>query len=467
MQTAEIEQWAQKEFGDARIGDPRWPRRAVQMAAQAARRPAGKITETFNNDAERQGAYGLLESEAVPHEALASAMFRACARRAAEESFVFVPVDGSSLSLTDRDGSKGFGPIGSRADGARGLKVMTAMMLSSTGVPIGVSGQTWWSRPEQRRHKNRDRLRPQDKEIGRWLEVIDTTRQVMAAHAPSVRCWFQLDREGDAWPVLTQAGLGDHWFTIRATHNRRVVMDGQHHPYLFSVLAELPVASTYSLHVDGGPHRIGRQANLEIRACRLTLQLRDKRTAKRFSMDVNVVDVRERGTTPAGEKPIRWTLYTNHPIDTVEDLRQVVDGYSTRWRIEELHRTWKSGTCRVEETQLRSAEAAIKWATMLLAVGVRVERIKYLSREQPDLPATDEFTPLEIRAAALLHFGEAARTHLPPNATPTIAQVTLWIAKIGGYTGRTSSGGPPGAVTITRGLQEVRTAAKALAAAGP
>jgi hypothetical protein len=132
-----------------------------------------------------------------------------------------------------------------------------------------------------------------------------------------------------------------------------------------------------------------------------------------------------------------------------------------RWRIEELHRTWKSGACQAEDSQLRSPGAVIKWATILIAVAVRIERIKQLAREQPDRPATDEFSPVEIRAAALLRFGKAGEAQLR-GRVPTIQEVTLWIAKVGGYTGATSSGGPPGSVTIARGLKDVRAAAKAL-----
>jgi hypothetical protein len=180
-------------------------------------------------------------------------------------------------------------------------------------------------------------------------------------------------------------------------------------------------------------------------------------------LEVNVVQVVERGTTPAGEKPIEWTLLTNRKIERIQDMYDVIDGYSMRWRIEELHRSWKSGACRVEETQLRSTDAVIKWATILTAVAVRIERIKKLAREEPLRPATDEFTPTEIRAAALLRYGKAGKARL--RAAPSISEVTTWIAEIGGYTGPKSSGGPPGAITIARGLKDVRAAAKALAAA--
>src|SRR6266478_8367895 len=154
--------WAFEEFGGAKIVDPRWRRRLVSVAGRAARRPAGRVTETFVSSAERQGAYGLLESEAVSPDEVGQAMFEACARRSAGEAFVYCAVDGTSVSLTDRDRSKGFGPIGSRASGGRGLKVMNAMVLSAAGVPLGISSQRYWIRAERRRREHRDELRPKE-----------------------------------------------------------------------------------------------------------------------------------------------------------------------------------------------------------------------------------------------------------------------------------------------------------------
>jgi hypothetical protein len=170
--------------------------------------------------------------------------------------------------------------------------------------------------------------------------------------------------------------------------------------------------------------------------------------------------------TPAGEKPIEWLLLTNRPISTVEELTQVVLGYAQRWRIEEFHRTWKSGACDVEDMQLRTVEAAEKWATMLAAVAVRIERLKLLSRQEPERPADEEFTPTELRAIAVLRFGEKASEKLPDGVVPSIKQAVQWVAEIGGYTGK-SSGGPPGSVTISRGLREVLVVARVLAAMRP
>jgi hypothetical protein len=391
-------------------------------------------------------------------------MFEACARRSASESLVFCAIDGTSLNLTEYGHSKGFGPVGSRAKGGRGLKVMNAMVLSAAGVPLGVSSQQYWTRAERHRRSHRDKLRPDEKETRHWLDAMKQTREVMAEHAPSTRCWFQLDREGDAWPMLKEAGLGEHWFTIRACRKRRVLLPDGGKAYLWPLLAQQPAKTTYVLEVRASGRRKARRANMIVRACKVTLDVRDKRTGERSQIDVNVVQAIERGTTPVGEAPIQWTLLTNRPIEVIKDLTAVIAGYSMRWRIEELHRAWKSGACSVEDNQLRSTSAAIKWATILMGVAARIERIKQLSREKPDLPATDEFSPAEIKAAALLYFGKAAKTKVNPAASPTIADVTLWIAYLGGYTGKTSSGGPPGSIVLSRGLESVRAAAQAIEA---
>jgi hypothetical protein len=464
MREAGPGQWAREEFGGLKVGDRRWRKRLVDMGEQVARRPAGRVTETFRSSAGRQGAYGLLETGGVTSAEVGTAIFEACARRSAGEAYVFCPIDGTSLTLTDDEKVKGFGPIGTRAQGRRGLKVMNAMVLSPKGIALGVSAQQWWTRPSQRRQMHRDQLEPDQKETRHWLEAIKQTRQVMAAHAPSTKCWFQLDREGDAWPMLQEAGLGDQWFTIRACRKRRVLLADGSRTYLHPLLSQQPAKATYELPVKASAGRQARRATMVVRACRVTLDIRDKRTSRRFPLAVNVVQAVERGSTPAGEKPLAWTLLTNRPIETTTDLTDVILGYSMRWRIEELHRTWKSGACRVEENQLRSATAVIKWATILIAVAARIERIKQLSRQEPQRPATDEFSAAEIKAAALLHFGKAGNAKVAPDKTPTIGEVTLWIANIGGYTGRTSSGGPPGSIVLARGLESVRTTAKALEA---
>jgi len=178
-------------------------------------------------------------------------------------------------------------------------------------------------------------------------------------------------------------------------------------------------------------------------------------------LEVTALRAYEPRTCPAGEKPLDWLLFTSHEVRSLRDAREVIFGYTLRWRIESFHKTWKTGACDVEQNQLRSQRSATVWATILAAVAVRIERLKLLSRSEPETPASIELDPYEIRALILLKREMKKRTESIPDSMPTIHDATLWIAELGGYTGR-SSGGPPGSITIRRGLESLRPAAKLL-----
>lgn len=102
----------------------------------------------------------------------------------------------------------------------------------------------------------------------------------------------------------------------------------------------------------------------------------------------------------------------------------------------------------------------MRWATLLAAVATRVERLKRLARSSPDLDASEELTSTEIAALVLLKRKRKTANEKVPER-PNIETATRWIAELGGYTGK-SSGGPPGSITITRGLERLALAAEIL-----
>jgi hypothetical protein len=136
------------------------------------------------------------------------------------------------------------------------------------------------------------------------------------------------------------------------------------------------------------------------------------------------------------------------------------NGFETL-RVEEFHRTWKQGGCNVETAQLRSVHAIIKWATILSSVAVRIERLKYLSRNTPDAPATIELDPTEIEALKIERKSRYLGKFAPRIDLLTIGEATRWVAEMGGWMGQKSSG-PPGSITIGRGLQVLAIYTKAL-----
>ena len=159
-----------------------------------------------------------------------------------------------------------------------------------------------------------------------------------------------------------------------------------------------------------------------------------------------------------GKDPIRWVLLTTAPIKTFAEARAVVFGYAMRWRIEDFHRAWKRGLCNVEDSQLQSRSAIVKWATILAAVATRALRVANLIRTTPDIPATDEFTEFEIDAAFLY-----AKKKRDRRRKLVLSEVVDIIADIGGFAHKYSkTHNLPGPTVLARGLERIRIVAIAL-----
>ena len=446
-------------------------RRLVKMGAAAARRPSGRVTNVFEVPRERQGAYDFLEERHASARPIVEAIARATCRRAAASGRVVIPIDGTSLHLTDHAKKKGFGPIGPYTVHAPGVKMVTAMAVSSDGTTLGILDQQVWCRPYDASRsvrrgavkKKRSRSLPtSQKETQHWLAAISASERIFQAHAPHVERTYVLDREGDNIAVLRHLAQTNAGFVVRSMHDRHIE-NGRIYErgYLREWIAKRPVIGTRHVQVVPAPGRRARVASLAVRAGTVVLHMREGHgTGRLHRLAIGVVKVREL-EAPPGEDPIEWTLLTNLQAHDAASANAVVDCYVQRWRIEEFHKTLKSGGCNAEAMQLRSSEAAIKWATILSAVATRIERLKQLARTSPDLPASAELSDVEIRALILMKRRIKKKTETIPDTTPTIAQATWWLAELGGYIGK-SSGGPPGAITIGRGLERLLPAAQML-----
>jgi hypothetical protein len=451
----DIRSWATEEFQAVRLGDARLEKRLKRIAERFAERPAGHVTQVLVG-AEREAGFRFIENDRVQAAAIAGASHIASARRCVGTKLLTVPVDQSTLSVVDKKGRKGLGRTSANTQRLRGLEVMTALAVTD-GVVQGVLAQEWWQRAEEHSPQwNRDRRPEQERESDLWRRVLNSASATLRQHATDVEPWFQLDRGGDLGAVLRCAKDLGLQITVRAAYDRCV----QEHGHLHQALDVAPVLGTYELPVPRGYKRQPRLARIEVRASSVRLSVgtdvRNKGRC-RIGLDFFVVRARELDP-PSGVEPINWTLLTTYPVDSLDDALLVVRAYTSRWRVEDFHLAWKSGVCDIETSQLRSANAFMRWATIAAAVAARAERLKTLSRASPDAPALSELTVHEIDAAILL--SETKRFKV--GEVLTLEQAVRLIADIGGYTGK-SSGGPPGTRVIQRGLDRVLPAAHVLA----
>jgi hypothetical protein len=455
--------WAQEEFGHAVLGDLRRTRRLVAVGEAAASQPDGRVTGTFEEPAQREAAFRWLENPAIPVAEVTHASARAAARRGAEFSFVFVPIDGSSLNIVDRARAKDIGAVGARNRRGRGVQTMTAMLVAPTGTPLGIGDQLFWARrarkrPGGKQGGRKDRRNLASRETRFWLHAMGNVDRTLEAQAPGTVPWFQLDRGGDSWEVLSFAHQHNLRATVRASANRRLWSEkDQPRRYLRQQMRLQPVRAYKYIDVPAGPHRRARRAKLALRWARVELDLHQPNGKRRQRVPIWAVHVREVGTTPRGEQPLDWMLLTTYRVATLADAELVVHGYATRWAIEEFHKTWKSDACNVEAMQLRQFDNICRWAAVLAAVAMRIQRLMKLARSEPDLPATIELTRGEIKAIIL------STRHRKMTAKPddilTIAEAVKWLGSLGGHS-PSPSAGPPGPKVLMRGLESISLLAR-------
>lgn len=464
------QRWAEQEFGRLELGHALRERAVRRLAAGAMQRPHGRLTQVFGPGADQQSAYRVLENPRVSALALGRAAWEACAARALARglSTLVVAEDGSSLTLADPHRTRGLGPVGRRrrpGGGARGLEVMTALGVSLQGEVLGLLGQAYWQRPE-RAPAAPAWARPfAQKETRHWLRVAQRALQAAARAGRALRLWLQMDRGADFLEALAWADAvrEAHWVTVRAAQDRSVL--GPEEGRLWDVVQGAGVCARKSLQVPARHGAPARWAHVEVRTSPVLVQLKDRRSGRTGAVLLSAVLVREVGHTGGGKKkparPLHWLLLTTREVTCAADALEVVDAYCLRWRVEDFHRAWKAGGCRVEDTQLHRRRAILTWATILSSVATQAEALRTRGREEPDTPATEVLSLEQLRAALLLS-GDTDVSEEAARAL-TLLDAKVLIGRLGGWAGY-YSGVPPGTQVLLRGLERVNTAALALTA---
>jgi hypothetical protein len=333
---------------------------------------------------------------------------------------------------------------------------MTALGVDEHGAAVGLLDQKWWARtgkPKSKKDKRKTYgTKHRELETRYWLESLEDASERLERNAPGVAAWYQLDRGADCWPVLSLAVERQMLLTVRSAQDRRLIDQGGQRRYLRQTLKGQPILGQFELELPARSGRPARCATITLQACTVSVLARVG-THKWRAITMNAVLAQERGRA---KDPLCWVLLTTAPVDTFDRSRAVVDAYTLRWRVEEFHRAWKRGLCRVEESQLQTRSAIVKWATVLAAVATRALRVAKLLRTAPDTPASVEFTKYEIAAT----FALARRKH-DARQPHTLKEVVDLIADLGGFANK-YSGGLPGPTVLGRGLQKIQVIALAL-----
>jgi hypothetical protein len=265
--------WAEREFGGAKIYDNRLRNRLYELARDMYARPGTAIPEAMGGSmAKTKAAYRFFDNERADLHSLLHGHIEATLDRVAEHNVVLAVQDTSSLNYTAHPLTTGLGPINTCKDSALGMLLHPTLAVTLEGTPLGFLDVQCWARDPQEAGKKKDRLKKpiEDKESYRWLKSFMATTKAQAECQATTTLVNVGDRESDIYELFdafvhrTEAGPQ---LLVRADRARRrqacAAESDEELNELWETMGNRPVGGEYLLFVPGRGSRKAREANAE------------------------------------------------------------------------------------------------------------------------------------------------------------------------------------------------------------
>jgi hypothetical protein len=439
--------WATHVAGQADFPDERLNTRFGIILNTLADKPMDSFPQATRKTSDTKALYRFLENRRLAVDDYLQPLVDTTVDACRGVPVVLAIQDSSSANYTSLVQTTGLGKLNNTS--ALGLHFHTTIAAGLDGVVRGLLHQAFWSRPPEAEPRQGDhKQRPlEDKESYKWLEGIEAAEAAIDSLPADARprLIHVFDREGDIHEVLQRITDSPHGAVIRAAQNRSVAGDvGK----AFAAIAAVPAVGTQVIAVPARHGVKKRKAHLAFRSCTLTLTP-SAAYPGRQPITWTLVEARE-VKAPEGVEPLHWLLWTTEPAATLEQILAIVAMYQRRWLIEDFHLTLKSG-CQIEALRLETADRLIKAILLYSAVALRIVALRDLARHEPTAPCTVILEPVQWQALYAYIHG-----HKPTATTPlpTVKQVVLWIARLGGHLNRKRDG-MPGVRTLWRGWRDL------------
>jgi hypothetical protein len=471
--------WVIEEMKTAKLNDKRLNQRLGEVLSQLAARPTASIPAACGGRAELVAAYRFCANEKTSFEAVLQPHRDATRQRMAAQPVVILPQDTTEIDLTRPEQEvAGAGPLD--GDSRRGAMLHLLYAFTPDGTPLGAVHAAAWVRGEEPvcaglSRAERAAIPIEEKESHRWVVTLRQAREEAQA-CPATQFICVADSEADIYEVLAEATRepqGMDWI-VRACQNRALLCENGENPeenHVRECVLQQPVLFEKTVHVRGRKAKVAcetrgrrqpresRDANVVVRAVHVTLRPPSRPDRKLPPVTVNVVLVSE-VNPPPGDEPVEWMLLTNLPVDTVDQVVQILQYYTVRWMIEVFFRVLKSG-CRVEERRFESLDRLLTCLAIYLIVAWRTLYVCRLGRSCPEISCEAVFEPAEWKSV-----WKVVRREDPPAEPPPLGVFVRMVAQLGGYVNRKRDD-PPGPQTVWIGLQRVHDFATCWLLFGP
>lgn len=458
--------WAAEELADVDLGDARLNKRLVKLCDSFSEAPESPINQACEDWAETKAAYRFFRNDNADSRAIMKAHRLKTAERASKHKTVLAIQDTSYFVYTSHSKTEGLGRMSLKKGRhakkifSNGLVMHACLGVTTDGLPIGLLDQHIFVRKlnTKKRRKLADVIPIEKKESYRWLQSLKNASEITG----DTRIVTVCDREADIYELFKLSEELNSPVLVRANVDRAVNKPSRYAEKavigLWAFMEKQSVAGTITVQIPARcktqhcKERAARTALLTIKFGSFQLNPPRNnvkhRTSELPDLPMHAVYVFE-ANPPAGAEPVEWMLLTNISVTNFDEAYEKVLWYCLRWRIEMYFKVLKSGFL-VEACRLATADRLVKYLTIMSIVAWRLFMITLIARTNPSTPCTELVADYEWKVL----FAKVNKGKELPKTTPTIGEVIIWIARLGGFLARKGDG-MPGTITLWRGWKRL------------
>lgn len=434
MENSTPMEWAQVQFGQAKLNDPRRTQRLISMAASLASQPGVAVSKLAISPADMEGAYRFIRNDQIQPSDIAESGFQATAQHAQDHSLLLALEDTTSLTYQHRSVRDTLGHT-NQGNRSRALLAHSILLFApDTHQVVGLIEQQRWSRDISKRGQGHQHAsRPyKEKESYKWEKASQNMSARLGEHLSSVIS--VCDREADIYEYLTYKTEQQQRFVVRSMQSRCIK---EHDQKLYDYSNKLPVAGIKTLNISQRGGRKARDVKLEIRYTSVTLKAPANK-ASEPDIPLNYVSCIECGE---GKNKLAWHLLTSEVINSYDDAIAVISYYEHRWLVEDYHKVWKTSGTDVEALRMQCADNLERMSVILAFIATRLLQLRFMKHIEPKSSSMSCEKVLGHKAWKLLWVKTMGRPL--PSQVPDTHWAYENLAKLGGWkdtkrTGRAS-----------------------------
>lgn len=445
--------WVKEELSGAKFNDERLSKRLLSIVNGLSQKSAQSIPAAMGTWGDTLATYRFFDNEKVTPAKILEPHISSTVDRIKGNRVVLCLQDTSELDYSSKGDIEGIGLLNTNKH--RGFLLHPTIAITPEREILGVVTTKMYTR-ETIGNKELERKRAiEEKESIRWLESFEAV-DGLARECVDTLLVNIANREGDIYELFHETegirnGDGAHWL-VRSAYDRRVTKNER----LWATISKEEVCGYIEFKLPKRGNIATRTVKQELRIGLVKLGGSRRDGGALPPLEVTAVLAKEINV-PHGVKPVEWLLLTSLPVTGKNWALILMNWYLCRWEIEIFFKTLKSG-CAIEKLQLEHINNLYNCVALYMIIAWRIMFIRSIGLKIPEESCNCIFTDNEWQAVYCV----VNKTKEIPIKPPSISQIIMLIARLGGFIGRKGDG-YPGVKSIWIGFQRMGDLAQAWA----